>query len=184
MLVAGEIKLKVAGREVTVNGQQAIDALKTNNAFKPVGVSLREERPSMEMLARASERLTELSGETVVPLEDDISKATTKLFPQLQHQYGPLAEKLKALMLPGADTLESLSEDIKDILFTDASEAPQRLGSEDSKLYTNLKWAAELKRALDQGLEQTLHELQQHRREVESLPDSGTPGRPQGGTGR
>jgi len=177
MLMAGEIKLKVAGREVTVNGQQAIDALKTNNAFKPVGVSLREERPSMEMLARASERLTELSGETVVPLEDDISKATTKLFPQLQHQYGPLAEKLKALMLPGADTLESLSEDIKDILFTDASEAPQRLGSEDSELYTNLKWAAELKRALDQGLEQTLHELQQHRREVESLPDSGTPGR-------
>ncbi|MEW8417170.1 MAG: BREX system P-loop protein BrxC, partial [Candidatus Thiodiazotropha endolucinida] len=122
MLVAGEVKLKVAGREVTVNGQQAIDALKTNNAFKPVGVSLREERPSMEMLARASERLTELSGETVVPLEDDISKATTKLFPQLQHQYGPLAEQLKALNLPGVDTLESLSQDIKDILFTDASE--------------------------------------------------------------
>ena len=81
MLVAGEIKLKVAGREVTVNGQQAIDALKTNNAFKSVGVSLREERPSNEILAKAAERLTELSGDMVVPLEDDISKATTKLFP-------------------------------------------------------------------------------------------------------
>ncbi|MEW8418931.1 MAG: BREX system P-loop protein BrxC, partial [Candidatus Thiodiazotropha endolucinida] len=90
---------------------------------------------------------------------------------------GPLAEKLKALNLPGVDTLESLSQDIKDILFTDASEAPQRLGSEDSELYANLTWAAELKRALDQGLEQTLHDLKQHRREVESLPDSGTPGR-------
>ncbi|MCG7951159.1 MAG: BREX system P-loop protein BrxC [Candidatus Thiodiazotropha endolucinida] len=176
MLVAGEIKLKVAGREVTVNGQQAIDALKTNNAFKSVGVSLREERPSNEILAKAAERLTELSGDMVVPLEDDISKATTKLFPQLQHQYGPLAEKLKGLKLPGSDRLESLSQDIKDILFTDASDAPKRLGGEESELYANLKWAADLKRALEQGLEQTLGELQQHRRELESLPASGTPG--------
>ncbi|MQX52357.1 BREX system P-loop protein BrxC [Alcanivorax sediminis] len=176
MLVAGEIKLKVAGREVTVNGQQAIDALKTNNAFKSVGVSLREERPSNEILAKAAERLTELSGDMVVPLEDDISKATTKLFPQLQHQYGPLAEKLKGLKLPGSDRLESLSQDIKDILFTDASDAPQRLGGEESELYANLKWAADLKRALEQGLEQTLGELQQHRRELDSLPASGTPG--------
>ena len=151
MLVAGEIKLKVAGREVTVNGQQAIDALKTNNAFKSVGISLREERPSNEILAKAAERLTELSGDMVVPLEDDISKATTKLFPQLQ-QYGPLAEKLKGLKLPGSDRLESLSQDIKDILFTDASDAPQRLGGEESELYANLKWAADLKRALDARL--------------------------------
>ncbi len=176
MLVAGEIKLKVAGREVTVNGQQAIDALKTNNSFKSVGVSLREERPSNEILAKAAERLTELSGDMVVPLEDDISKATTKLFPQLQHQYGPLAEKLRGLKLPGSDRLESLSQDIKDILFTDASDAPQRLGGEESELYANLKWAADLKRALEQGLEQTLGELQLHRSELESLPASGTPG--------
>ena len=176
MLVAGEIKLKVAGRKVTVNRQQAIDALKTNNAFKSVGVSLREERPSNEILAKAAERLTELSGDMVMPLEDDISKATTKLFPQLQHQYGPLAEKLKGLKLPGSDRLESLSQDIKNILFTDASDAPQRLGGEESELYANLKWAADLKRALEQGLEQTLGELQQHRHELESLPASGTPG--------
>jgi hypothetical protein len=176
MLIAGEIKLKVAGREFTVNGQQAIDALKTNNAFKSVGVSLREERPSNEILAKAAERLTELSGDMVVPLEDDISKATIKLFPQLQHQYGPLAEKLKGLKLPGSDRLESLSQDISDILFNDASDAPQRLGGEESEFYANLKWAADLKRALEQGLEQTLGELQQHRRELESLPASGTPG--------
>ena len=176
MLVAGDIKLKVAGREVTVKGDQAIGALKTNNAFKSVGVSMREERPSNEILAKAAERLTELSGDMVVPLEDDISKSTTKLFPQLQHQYGPLAEKLKGLKLPGADRLESLSQNIKDILFTDASDAPQRLGGEESELYANLKWAADLKRALEHGLEQTLSELQRHLRELESLPASGTPG--------
>ncbi len=62
MLLAGEIKLKVSGREVTAAGQRAIDALKTNNSFKPIGVALRDERPSIETLARAAGRLTELVG--------------------------------------------------------------------------------------------------------------------------
>ncbi|WP_430456933.1 BREX system P-loop protein BrxC [Rheinheimera sp.] len=176
MLVAGEIKLKVSGREVTVNGQQAIEALKTNNTFRTVGVSLREERPSMEVMARAAERLTELSGDMVVPLEDEISKATIKLFPQLQYQYGPLAEKLRRLHLPGVERINSLGNDIKDVLFTDASDAPARLGSEESNLYHSLKWAAELKRSLENGLEVTLNDLQHYRGVIDSLPASGTPG--------
>lgn len=69
MLMAGEIKLKVSGREVTAAGQQAIDALKTNNAFKQIGVALRDERPSIETLGRAAERLSELVGDMVIPLE-------------------------------------------------------------------------------------------------------------------
>jgi hypothetical protein len=176
MLVAGEIKLKVAGREVTVNGQQAIDALKTNNSFKPIGISLREERPSNEILAKAAERLTELSGDNVLPLEDDISKATTKLFPQLQQDYSPITEKLKSLNLPGVDRLETLSQDIRNLLYSDGSDAPQRLGGEDSILYASLKWASELKLSLDQGLEDTLRQLHEHRRVIKSLPNSGNPG--------
>ena len=90
LLVAGEITLKVSGREVTVNGQQALDALRTNQAFKPVGVVLRDERPSNAVLARAAERLTAITGETIIPLEDDISKAATRHFPALQQRYSPL----------------------------------------------------------------------------------------------
>ncbi len=176
MLYAGEIKLKVAGREVTVTGQQAIDALKTNNTFKSVGISLRDERPSTEMLARAAERLTELTGDMVVPLEDEISKATTKLFPQLQHQYGPLVEKLRTLKLPGVDKLEGLNQEIVDVLASDASDAPQRLGGEESDLYTDLVWASELKKALGQGLDQTLKDLQDHVSDLNALPASGIPG--------
>ncbi|MCP8687150.1 BREX system P-loop protein BrxC [Marinobacterium sedimentorum] len=176
MLIAGEIKLKAGGREVTVNGQQAIDALKTNNSFKAVGISLREERPSMEVQARAAERLTELTGDIVVPLEDEISKVTVKLLPRLQHEYGPLAEKLKALGLPGSDRLDSLAQDIRDILFNDASDAPQRLGGEESDLFNNLKWAADLRIKLEQGLEETLRQLQIHIRGVNALPASGIPG--------
>ncbi|MDI6749496.1 MAG: BREX system P-loop protein BrxC [Rhodocyclaceae bacterium] len=176
MLMAGEIKLKVSGREVTAAGQQAIDALKTNNVFKTIGVALRDERPSNEMLGRAAERLTELIGDMVIPLEQEISKAAAKHFPRFQHDYGALAEKLSGLGLAGSDRIRTLNQDIADVLFTDASDAPQRLGAETSAIYDNLKWAQEVKRALDNGLDATLRDLQAHRREIEALPDTGVPG--------
>ncbi|MCK5545502.1 MAG: hypothetical protein KAI35_09810, partial [Desulfobulbaceae bacterium] len=175
-LVAGEIKLKVSGREVTVNGQQAIDALKTNNTFKPVGVSLREGRPSNEVLARAAKRLTALIGDMVVPLEDEISKTAVKYLPQFQSRFAPLGQKLDSLGLPGVNSVQSLSKDIADILFADASDAPERLGGEESSLYECLKWAGEVDVAFKQGLENTIKDLQWHRREITELPDSGVPG--------
>jgi hypothetical protein len=61
------------------------------------------------------------------------------------------------------------------VLFTDASDAPQRLGGEESVLYDSLKWASEVKRALENGLEQTVRQLQQHSGAIEALPDSGIP---------
>jgi hypothetical protein len=175
MLVAGEIKLKVSGREVTVNGQQAIEALKTNNSFRSVGVALREGRPSNDVLARAASRLTDLIGDPIIPLEADISKAATKYFPQFQHQFAPLAEKLAGLALSGEDRLRDLNQELADVLLTDASDAPQRLGGEESILYDSLKWASEVKHALENGLEQTVRQLQQHRSGIEALPDSGIP---------
>lgn len=176
MLMAGEIKLKVSGREVTAAGQQAIDALKSNNSFKQIGVSLRNDRPSNETLGRAAERLTELVGDLVLPLEQEISRAAARQFPRFQHDYGPLAEKLQGLGLAGSDRIRSLNQDIADVLLTDASDAPQRLGKETSSIYDNLKWALEVKRALDNGLDQTLRDLQAHRRDLEALPDTGVPG--------
>lgn len=176
LLVAGEIKLIVSGHDVTVNGQQAIDGLKTNNAFKSIGVSLRDERPSMEILARAAERLTLLLGDTIIPLEDVISKATTKAFPEIQHKFGSLAEKMATYGLPGKDNISQLNQEIADVLLTDGSDASQRLGGETSTLYENLKRAEEIKKALEGGLEKTLKSLLEHRKEIEKLPNSGVPG--------
>ena len=177
LLVNGEIKLKISGREITVNGQQAIEGLRTNNAFKNVGISLREEQLDPSELARAATRLTELIGENVIPLEQEISRAAAKSFPQFQQQYGPLEEKLKNLGLPGVQAVHELNRDLAEILETDASDVPQRLGSPDSTLHDNLKWAAEANQALKNGLEKTIQELRDHWREIRTLPDSGTPGR-------
>jgi hypothetical protein len=176
MLVAGEITLKISGREVKAVGQQAIDALKTNKSFGNIGVSLRETKLSNEVLARAAERLSELRGEMVIPLERDISDAAVKQFPYYQRDYGPLAEKLAGLGLPGVERLRSLNQELADVLLTDASDAPDRLGREESALYDNLKWACDVKRALENGLEATIRVLQTHNQAIQDLPDTGVPG--------
>ena len=148
LLVNGEIKLKISGREIKVNGQQAVEGLRTNNAFKAVGVSLRDGQIPPEVLARAAERMTEMAGEMVIPLEQEISKAATKYFPKLQQRYGSLAERLKNLGLPGTNDIRDLNQDLADVLETDASDLPQRLGSPDSTFYTSLKWAGDVTQAL------------------------------------
>ena len=176
LLVAGEIKLRVSGLEVTVNGQQAIDALKTNNSFRAVGISLRQDRPSMDVLAKAAERLTDLSGDLVVPLEDEIGKAALKLLPSLQHRLAPLAEKLASLRLPGTDTVESVNQQITDLMLSDASDAPQRFGAEQSSLYDGLKWAIAARTTLDQGLGDTVRELRNIAAAIDDLPSTGAPG--------
>jgi hypothetical protein len=176
MLMAGELKLKVSGREVTAAGPQAIDVLKTNNSFKPIGIALRAHRPSNEMLARAAQRLTDLVGDTVIPLEQEISKSAAKALLRFQHDYGTLSEKLSSLGLAGSDRGRTLAQDISDVLLTDASDASQRFGAETSTLYDNLKWALEVKRALENGLDGILRELQTDRREIEAFPDTDVPG--------
>ncbi|WP_121969249.1 BREX system P-loop protein BrxC [Leptolyngbya sp. BC1307] len=173
MLVAGEITLKISGREVKTAGQKAIEALKTNKSFSKVGVGLRDYRPPIEVLDRASERLTELTGESVIPLEQEIARVALKRFPRDQQQYSPLEGKLESLNVVGAQRLRSLNQELADMLLSDASEAPERLGGEDSALYEDLKWASELKRALDDGLAETLKQLQMHQRELADLPDTG-----------
>ncbi len=176
LLVGADIKLKVSGREVTVAGQQAIDALKTNNAFKPIGIALRQDKPPMEVLGRAAQRLTDLIGDTVVPLEEDIGKAAAKHLPQFQHEFAPLAEKLSGLELPGAERVRALHQQIADLLFTDASDAPEHLGGEESALYDSLKWAQAVTKALGHGLQDTIKDLRGHQRAIASLPSSGVPG--------
>jgi hypothetical protein len=175
LLVAGEIKLKVSGRDITVNGQQAIEALKSNAAFKSVGVSLRDDRPSMDVLARAAQRLTDLCGDQVVPLEDAIAKAAQRRLPDLQHSLGALAEKLASLHLFGAETVESVNRQIADLI-VDASDAPQRFGAEQSPLYDGLKWAIAARTALDQGLDATVRELRSLDGAIKELPLTGAPG--------
>ncbi|HPG58613.1 MAG TPA: BREX system P-loop protein BrxC, partial [Candidatus Wallbacteria bacterium] len=175
LLISGEIKLKVAGREVTVNGQSAIDALKSNVSFKNVGVSLRNEKPSMDVLARAAERLTELTGEQIIPLENDIGKAAVKHLSQFQTRFAPLGGKLSSLGISGEDKIQSINKDIADILFTDGSDVYKLFGGVESELCEKLKWAGEIEKSFSHGLDKTLSDLKKHYDEINDMPDCDIP---------
>ena len=176
MLIAGEVALRIGGREITVPDQQVIDALKNNMTFKSVGVTLRTGTVGPGALARAATRLTQLTGETVYPLEFEISKAARKHLPASLSLSGLLAERLASLALPGVDDVRALGETIQELLLADARDAAQRFGSEKSDLYDSLVWVNEVDKQLRNGLESTVRELQRHRREIDALPTSGLPG--------
>ncbi len=176
MFIGGMVKLKISGTELTSSGQKSIDAIKTNNSFKVVGVNVRDDGPSPEVCLKAAERLTELTGDTVFPMEDDISKAAVRYFNVAQREFAPLVEKLKAMGIPGDGRLDSLSQDLADMLASDASDAPQRLGAEESQVFSSLQWATALKFAFKQGLDSTLKELKTIITAIEFLPETGVPG--------
>jgi hypothetical protein len=176
MFVDGLVKFKVSGTELTSSGQKAIEAIKTNNSFKNVGVNLRDDRPSPEMCMLASERLTELTGDSVFPMEDDISKAAVRYFNKAQHDFGSLAEKLRSMNIPGSERADSLSQDLADMLLSDGSDAPQRLGAEESQVFKSLKWITAVQLSFKQGLDETLKLLQSLINAINSLPSSGVPG--------
>jgi len=176
MLVGGELSMNVSGSTVTAPGQKAIEALKTNKSFANVGVSLRSDRPSNEMLATASKRLTELTGDNVLPLEQDITKAAVTFFKKAQGDLGSLSEKLAGLGVGGAARAQSLVGQLTDALLTDASDAPQRLGGTESSLYDDLRWARGARKALDQGLSAQIGQLMDHCSFIGALPSAGVPG--------
>ncbi|GGP66822.1 BREX system P-loop protein BrxC [Shewanella saliphila] len=176
MFVGGIVKFKISGTELTSSGQKAIDAIKTNNTFKSVGVHVRDDRPSLDTLMRASERLTEFTGEMVFPNEDDISKAAVKYFNKAQHDFGSLAAELRNLDIPGEDIADSLRNDLANMLQSDCSDAPQRLGAEESQVFQSLQWATAVQLSFKKGLDKTIKSLSGLITSIEVLPSSGIPG--------
>jgi hypothetical protein len=160
-----------------VKSDEALAAFSSNKQFGAIGISLRAEKPDPEALARASDRLRDLSGENILPLEDDIAVAAKKHFPAFQATFGPLAVELRNLGLPAAcsERAEGLVEDLTEVVSGDGSDAVKRFGGPESPLHDDLVWARNLKKALANGLQARLTHLQHLRREVASLPDTGTP---------
>lgn len=184
LLIAGDIKLRIAGVDVTVRGDAATEALKNNNSFNKIGVALRDSRPAPEAKARAAERLLSLTGDNVLPLEDDISKAVIKCFPQLQRDYAALAMQLKTLDLPGVERAENIQDSITEILRGDASDATSWLGGETCPLADDLEWARKVKKSLDNGIDTVIEQLRTCSTEIASMPGVGIPGKLASDTGQ
>ena len=176
LFVASLIKLRVGGADVTVRGDSAIEVLRNNNSFKKAGVALRDSIVSPQAKILAADRLLQLTGEQVMPLEQDISENVIKHFPELQRMFAPLATKLASCGLPGADRASDLQDSVTEILKGDASDATARLGASICPLFEDLLWAREIQKVFSNGIEVTVLELRRHLKEIGELPGVGATG--------
>lgn len=176
LFVGGELKLRIAGQDHVVKNDETLGALSSNKAFGAIGIGLREERPDPDAVARAAERLRELTGENVLFLEDEVATTAKKHFPSFQQDYSSLGLELATLHLAGASRADDLSSDLAEVVRGDGSDAVRRLGGQDSPLFDSLKWALKVKHAFANGLKQVVASLQELNTAIHQLPDSGVPG--------
>lgn len=176
MLVAGVIKLRVSGEDITVRGEVAINSLKNTNAFNKIGIALQDAPPDPKKLLRARERLLKLTGDEVMPLAEKISKGVMRHFPDFQQDYAPLSVQLENLGLQGSDGAKGIQENLAEILKGDASDATNRLGGEECPLFDDLCWAREVKKAFDNGIGKIIKTAGDLNSRIPKLPPAGIPG--------
>ena len=100
------------------------------------------------------------------------------MLPVYQAHFGSLAVELSGLGLP-EETIakaEELSNDLREVVSGDGSDAVARFGGVDSQLYSLIQWAKKLRKSLDNGLQKTLSHVQRLRNDIKTLPVTGAPG--------
>jgi hypothetical protein len=155
LLRAGEVEFYVpgAGGPVRTAGPQAVEAVKSTVAFNRIGVSPRDVKPPPEALDRAARRLETLFADEVLPLEDHISRAVRRHFPDLLEKLGSLPDRLRLLGLLGEDRAQRLLADAADLLKGDAGGAAAVLGGVECALPDEITWANAVFDALESGAE-------------------------------
>lgn len=176
LLISSDIKLRIAGQEHSVKNDETLQAFSSNRALSAIGLSLREGRPDPAALGRASDRIRDLTGEDVHPLEDAVCAAVKRHFPAFQQEFSALVSHLQHLNLPGAEKAEGLTDDLANILQGDGSAAIAPLGAEDSQLFESLQWAKQVQKSFRNGLKKIISDLQTFQQAIGQLPNYGAPG--------
>ena len=169
LLLAGEIELFTAGGKVTTSGPLAVESFKSTVAFNRVGVARRDTKIPLETLERASNRLQEIFGVDVLPIEDNISRTAREQVPGLVEKIGSLPDRLRLLGLPGRQRAADLIATCGDLTKQDAGSAASILGAPASTIVADARWARDVTSALDNGAERELSEARKLESDLKDL---------------
>jgi hypothetical protein len=169
LLAAGEVELHTPAGVLRTPGPSAVEVFQNTATFNRVGLSPRGSRPSLEVLDRAARVLESLFGDEVLPLEDHISRSVRAKVPPLMERVGSLPDRLRLLGLPGEDRARAVLQGCSDLLQEDAGGAASLLGTPDSALPADTKWAREVADCLDADGESTVRRAAALAREVMEL---------------
>lgn len=168
LFYAQKIKLQVNGTELTVVGEQSLDAFKNNSSFSRVTVNPNNEEEPPEVRQNAAARLKALTGEQVIPLPQRIAEVATKYLPKFQSEIQGIPIQVQPL---GVDTerLSRLQRSLNEALMGDGAGATLLFGAEESEIYDDLVWARALKESLRLGALDVLKELAELNKQVTGL---------------
>lgn len=169
LLVAGEVVFHTSGGMVQTAGPQAVETVRSTQAFGRIGVALRDSRPSMEALDRAATRLESILGIQVLPLESQISSIIREHLPQRLEPLAPLATHLRLLNVAGADRAQALTDTGRDLLQQDGAAAIAILGAVDCSFPDDLEWAKKVNIAIGNGADRDIQDARQVLRDAEDL---------------
>ena len=158
LFYAQKVKLLINGKEHPVIGEQSLKAFHNNSSFNSVTLKPNLEEVPEDVRRRAAERLSELTGETIVPLPQMIAKAAAKYLPGFQQEIQALPYRLQNLGIE-TERLERLQRSLNEALKGDGAEAILLFGAESSELCADLQWARRIGTCLDQGAETDLHRV-------------------------
>jgi len=168
LFYAQKIKLMVGGAELTVVGEQSINAFKNNTSFNKVTIKQNLEEEPPEVRQAAAKRLAELTGEQVLALPQRIADVATEYLPKFQSEVQGLPLQVAPLGID-TDRLERLQRSLTQALMGDGAEATPLFGAEQSELYEDLRWARALNKSLNQGAESLLRDIAKLRQDFANM---------------
>jgi hypothetical protein len=156
LLVGKEVEFHGPDGVIRGAGPAARDAVKSAVTFNRLGVSRRETQVSFEDLTRAAERLRDMFGIKVMPLEDSIAKAVKDHVGLLVDDLASLPERLRLLDLPGEERARNVVDTLTSLVQQDEVGKVSILAAEQSTLLADAKWSRSLQKAFDGGAEADL----------------------------
>ena len=150
LLAAKEVQFHTAGGVIRGPGAKAAEAVKSTMSFAKVGVSRSEGGPSQEALVRAAERLRDMVGAQVLPLEDSIASAVRDHVAPLVVDLAGLPAQLGALDLPGVERAGGIVSALNQLVQFDESGMAAMLADDQSSMSADVKWVRGMVKALDE----------------------------------
>jgi hypothetical protein len=156
LLTAGAIEIHTPAGALRTPGPNAVEAFRNTASFNRIGLSPRGSRPSIDVLDRSARIMEGLFGVEVLPLEDHISRSVRAELPRLLDRIGSLPDRLRLLGLPGEQRARALLQQCSDLLQEDAGGAASILGTPQSELPADVRWARETADSLNGDGEETI----------------------------
>jgi hypothetical protein len=176
MFRASHLALRINGDPVTTTTQAVIDGFKSNRAFGQIGVEPPPEPPEPEVMLRAQQALSELTGSGMKAILRDLEVAARRVVPEAIASARNAESTARALGLAVADEAREAADQLKNLEATDQNALIRAFGQADRALFHRIKGMRNLEQALSGHFGDMLRRLRAQMQRIESLADSGVYG--------